>query len=152
MKVTLEQVDELRKRAHVSFEDAKEALEMFEGDLVEALVYLEKNKKFKGQKCCSEDSSILDKIKGLIKKGNEIRFIIKKKERRVLDLSLNVFILIAVFAFHVTAVALVIALLAGYKLKFENCKGEGMKVNETLDKVHDNIDNFKKKMAEDDLN
>ena len=42
---TLEQVDKLRERANVSFEDAKEALDQSNGDLLDALIYLEKNGK-----------------------------------------------------------------------------------------------------------
>ncbi|HMM05566.1 MAG TPA: ubiquitin [Clostridiales bacterium] len=40
--VTLEQVERLREKANVSFEDAKNALEAAEGDLLNALIYLEK--------------------------------------------------------------------------------------------------------------
>ena len=44
-KITLEQIDLLMERAHVSFADAKEALEHANGDIVEALLYLEQNNK-----------------------------------------------------------------------------------------------------------
>ena len=42
---TLEQVDKLRERANVSFADAKEALDQSNGDLLDALIYLEQNGK-----------------------------------------------------------------------------------------------------------
>ena len=42
MSVNLELIDELRKRANVSYEDARDALEKCNGDMVEALIYLEK--------------------------------------------------------------------------------------------------------------
>ena len=45
MKITLEQIDFLRERANVSYKEAKEALEQSEGDMVEALVMLEKQNK-----------------------------------------------------------------------------------------------------------
>ncbi len=38
MNVSLEQIDLLRKRANVSYEEAKEVLEKFDGDIIEALV------------------------------------------------------------------------------------------------------------------
>lgn len=40
--VTLEQVERLREKANVSFEEAKIALEAAEGDLLNAIIYLEK--------------------------------------------------------------------------------------------------------------
>jgi hypothetical protein len=42
---TLEQVEKLREKANVSFEEAKAALDACDGDLLEALIYLEKQGK-----------------------------------------------------------------------------------------------------------
>ena len=41
----LEKVDKLRERANVSYEEAKEALEASNWDLLDAMVYLEKHGK-----------------------------------------------------------------------------------------------------------
>jgi len=46
--ITLEQVEKLRERADVSYEDAKSALEITQGDLLEAVIYLEKQGKIEG--------------------------------------------------------------------------------------------------------
>lgn len=143
MSVNLEQIDELRRRTNVSYEDAKEALDMCEGDMLQAIIYLEKNKKAKIATNDGEKECLFDKIKALIKKGSNIRFIIKKRERMVLNLSLNVTILIAIFAFHVTIIGLILALICGYRMKFETNKGEDIKANQTLDKVQDSIEQMK---------
>ena len=45
--ITLEKVDKLREYANVGYEDAKFALEAAEGDLLEAVIYLEKQGKIK---------------------------------------------------------------------------------------------------------
>ncbi|QAT49220.1 ubiquitin [Caproiciproducens sp. NJN-50] len=45
--VTLEQVEKLKERANVSYDEAKAALEATGGDLLEALIYLEKQGKTK---------------------------------------------------------------------------------------------------------
>ena len=42
---TLEQVEKLRERADVSFEEAKAALDAADGDLLDAMIYLEKQGK-----------------------------------------------------------------------------------------------------------
>lgn len=47
MTITLEQVDKLRERADVSFEEAKAALEQSGGDLLDALIWLERQGKTK---------------------------------------------------------------------------------------------------------
>jgi hypothetical protein len=51
--ITLEQVEKLRERADVSYEDAKAALEITEGDLLEAVIYLEKQGKINGPEMSS---------------------------------------------------------------------------------------------------
>jgi len=145
MTITIEMIDELRKRSRVSYQDAKEALEKHNGSLVESLVYLEKNNKIKFTSA-SERNRFLDRVKALIDKGNNVRFIVSKDDRTVLNLSLTISILIGAVTFHISAIAAAIGLITGYKFKFEKNSGEDMKVNVVLDKVHDNIDNFKKEI------
>jgi hypothetical protein len=152
MTITLEQIDELRKRANVSFEDARDALEKCDGDLVQALVYLEKNGKIKSTAACEPKESLWDKFKALVKRGNNTRFIIWKKERTILNLSVTLSIIIAILAFHISVIGLLIALILGFRFKFEKSNGEGLKVNETFDKMHEDMENIKKKFAVDVLN
>lgn len=45
MSISIEQIDLLRKRANVGYKEAKEALEKCNGDIVEALSYLEEQNK-----------------------------------------------------------------------------------------------------------
>ncbi len=44
MKVTLEQIDELRNRVNVSYEEAKSTLEKNDGDLIKSIIELERKK------------------------------------------------------------------------------------------------------------
>jgi hypothetical protein len=46
--ITIEQVEKIRERANVSYEDAKAALEATEGDMLEAMIFLEKQGKILG--------------------------------------------------------------------------------------------------------
>lgn len=148
--ITLEKIDELRKRANVSFEKAKEILEKYDGNLVEALIHLEKENKIRFS---SGDGAktLFDKVGAVINKGNNIRFIVTKNERTTLNLSLTVTVVIGALTFHVSAIALVIGMLTGYKFKFEKNTGEFMKVNSVLDTVQDNMNHLKKKFDEEIL-
>ena len=51
--ITLEQVEKLKERANVSYEDAKSALEYTDGDLLEAVIYLERQGKIRGPELSS---------------------------------------------------------------------------------------------------
>jgi hypothetical protein len=147
MTINLDLIDELRKRANVSYTDAKEALEQCNGDLLEALVYLEKNNKVKSETNTKDWS---EKAKGLLHKGNNTRFIISKKDRTALDLSVTWSAIITVCAPYVVVPMLGLGLCTGHKMKLVSQDGEDMqKVNETLDKVSSAVDLAKKKITDD---
>ncbi|AGK96296.1 DUF4342 domain-containing protein [Clostridium pasteurianum] len=145
MSVKVELIDELRKRANVSYEEAKEALEKCNGDLVEALIYLEKQNKVKSD----EGSSFFNIIKKIIKKGNTTKFIIKKKDNIILSLPVTIVVIITVFAPYVAVPGLILALITGHRFRFKGKNGEPAKVNETLDKISNVVDTAKKKFNED---
>lgn len=144
MSFNLEQIDELKKRANVSYGEAREALEKCNGDLLEALVYLENQGRVKHEDKCSA-------LKGLFNKANNTRFIIRKKDRTVLDLSVTISLIVTALAAHIIIPVLLLALLTGHKMRFEGKNREDLKVNEALHKISDALDNMKKKLSEDDL-
>ncbi|ABO50065.1 ubiquitin-associated- domain-containing protein [Desulforamulus reducens MI-1] len=147
MTFNLELVDELKKRTNVSYADAKDALEQCNGNLLEALVYLEKHNKINDP---SEEKSFLNRMKKLLKKGNNTRFIVCKKERTILDLSVTVTLIITVCAPYIVMPVLLLGLVTGHRMKFEGKNGEELKVNKTLHKLSDAVDTAKKKLSEDD--
>jgi len=65
MSVNLEQIEALRERANVSYGEAKEALEVCDGDLVEALIYLEKNNKIKSERCSASSMGLWELLRRL---------------------------------------------------------------------------------------
>ncbi|EDU36580.1 DUF4342 domain-containing protein [Clostridium sporogenes] len=147
MNVSLEQIDLLRKRANVSYEEAKEVLEKFDGDIIEALVYLEKNKKVNEDFGC--ESKFLNKIKVLIRKGNKTKVVVRKKEETVLKVPVNVVILCAALAFPVTIAATIIALVTKHTIRIEKNSGEDSKVNDILNKVSTKVNDIVDDLSEE---
>lgn len=137
MNINLELVEELRKRANVSYDDAKDALEKCNGDLLEALIYLEKNKKITTTKPECKGSGFFSSVKSLIKKCHQTKFILTKNENTVIDLPLTIVILVAVFFPPFTLAALIIALFTKHRIRFIKPNGNDLEVNKTLDKVSD---------------
>lgn len=148
MNITLEQIEELRKRVNVSYGDAKEALENSNGDMLEALIYLEKNHKFKQENAEGTFESLWDKLKALINKGNNTRFIIRKRDKDVINVTVTLTVIAAVLAMPVFLGGLLIALITGHKIRIEGNNGEDMKINDTLDKVSTAVTTAKRKLAE----
>ena len=133
--ITLEQVDLLMQRAHVSYTEAKEALEQCNGDVIEALLYLEKAEKINTQKSAS--SSNTDKLTSFIDKLNATTFIMRKKERTYVNVPLSVALIAIILCFHVSILAIIIAIIFGVKIAII---GE----NDIATKINSTIDEFKK--------
>jgi hypothetical protein len=138
MSVDLKLVDELRKRANVSYQEAVDALEKCDNNLLDALVYLEKENKIKAEnKCCS--NGFFSWVKELIKKGNRIKFIISKEDNKVLSIPLTLAILITIFAPYITVLGLAIALITKHNIKFKKDSGEETSINKVFQNISDNI-------------
>jgi hypothetical protein len=152
MTVRMENIDELRRRTNVSYEAAKDALEKCNDDILEALVYLEKHNMVRAAAACENKESLWVKFKKLVRKGNNTRFIIHKKEVNILSLPVTLAVIITVIAPYVTIIGLVVALFTGHRIKFEGKGMECGKVNKMMDKVADGVDCAKRKLSEDNSN
>ncbi|WP_139902108.1 DUF4342 domain-containing protein [Clostridium thermarum] len=135
MNVTLEMIDMLRQRANVSYEEAKTALEACGGDMVEALVYLERNNKIKTTNYNSPECGFINSVKRLIKKGQETRFLMTKQDKIVINVPVNVVVLTTIFAAPVTIAGVAVGLFTNHRIKFIKPDGGNMEINKVLDKM-----------------
>lgn len=135
MNVTLEMIDMLRQRANVSYEEAKAALEACGGDMVEALVYLERNNKIKTNIYHNPECGFINSVKRLIKKGQETRFLMTKQDKTVINVPVNAVVLTTVFAPPITIAGVIIGLFTNHKMKFFKPDGGNMEINKVFDKM-----------------
>ncbi|MCM0650097.1 DUF4342 domain-containing protein [Clostridium swellfunianum] len=149
MTVRMGNIDELIKRTNVSYEAAKEALEKCNDDLLEAIIYLEKNNMAKPKETSENKESLWDKFKKLVRKGNNTKFIISKKDVSILSIPVTLAVVITVIAPYVTFFGLIVALFTGHRIKFEGKDMECGKVNEMMNKVAESVDSAKRKISED---
>ncbi|MDP4144882.1 MAG: DUF4342 domain-containing protein [Bacillota bacterium] len=150
MSVRLEDIDALKQRANVSYEDARDALEKFNGDIVEALVYLEKEKKIKSETKEKTEHSFIITIKRIIKKAHKIKFTIKKDDKVILSLPITIIIILCIFATPLVIAGVLLALFTNHRISFEHKDNKYSEVNSVLDKVSNKINIVKTKLAEDD--
>lgn len=170
-KITLEKVDMVKERTKVTYAEAKEALEACDGDVLEALIYIEKHNEskinvdnscnnFKGD--CKNTISIEELktwFKELIAKGNVTRIKIKKDDEELVDIPVNAGIAAGVIAVVIPPIlaAGVIAAIAT-KITIEITREDGTvevinkyvsKVtNEVKAKATDLADKMKNKVSE----
>ena len=88
-EITLEKIDIIRERTGANYSVAKEALELSAGDVVDALIYLEKNTVSKKQEIYATTEEFISWLKELINKGNVNRIKVKKDDKTVFDIPVN---------------------------------------------------------------
>jgi Sec-independent protein translocase protein TatA len=133
MTISMEQIDELRKRTNCSYEEAKILLEKHNGDLLEAIVEFErKNRSSSNNKSHNGTVSLGARIKQLINKGFKTRFIIEKSGETIINISVNLLILAAIILHWFLLIALVISLIFGCRFKIRKEKGESIDLNKII--------------------
>ncbi len=148
MKVTLEQIDELRNRVNVSYEEAKATLEKYDGDLIKSIIELEKKK---GRKTEYKGSftSITNRLLSL-------KMSIKNKDGNILlDLPLVLILVIFGMAFWVVIFGLILAILTSCKIRIYRSKSS-IDVDSIKKNMKDTVDKIKVKsekiIEEDEIN
>ncbi len=127
MNFTINDVDQVIERTNCSYKEAKEALEASEGDVVDAIIYLENKDRsfgsfFKGLGDQDRTAdSIIETIKDLIREGNVNKIEIRDpKGRKITSVSVNVGAAIGSFALLVNAPLVAISsLIAKYGLNYQ---------------------------------
>lgn len=112
----LEKIDRIRSRFPVSYEEAKGALEQTGGNLVEALIFLEKKEHDDHD---GQAGEILDRVKKLWQKGNQTRIKIKKGDNVLVQVPATVGVLSAVISPHLTFLGTIAALAGRCRIEVE---------------------------------
>lgn len=168
-----EKVEKIREKTGVSYEDAKTALEVNNYDLLDAIVYLERQGKVRApeanvytttsqgpsnemaQAQAAYEQSCKKKTFGdhmddffrwvgkWIKKGCERNFIVERKGERVMRMPILVFLLLVIFAFWVMIPLLVIGMFCDFRYHFEGTEQVVQDINHACDKVSETCQSVK---------
>lgn len=136
-KITLEKLDILRERSNLSYQEAKELLELCDGDVVAALIELEHRPKESANETFFTGASekkevILERIKELVAEGKVTRIRVSHDGKVITELPVAVGALGAVFLPQLTLLAAILAM-------FRRCTIELVKKEEdasTEDDAH----------------
>lgn len=109
-EITLEKIDNIRERSEVSYTVAKEALEACDGDVLEALIYIEQNTKSKKEEIYTSTEGLLNWIKEKIKKGNVTRIRIKKDDKIILDIPVTAGVAVGLVSLYYTPLIAIVGI------------------------------------------
>lgn len=149
--ITLEKIDLIRQRTGLGYAAAKEVLEKNNGDVVETLIYIEKNQKSFGQNITEVTNDLIETIKDIIKKGNVTRIKVKKDERVLVDIPVNAGIAagaLSLFYPPLLVVGAATAVFSKLVIEVERPDGSVEVINNIVKKQYENA----KDMAEDAIN
>lgn len=157
-EITLEKIDVVRERTGVSYSEAKEALEANNANVVDAIIYIEKNKKSALDGIYTTKDEFLTWIKDLINKGNITRIKIKKEDKVLVDMPVNAGIAVGIVAYAVWTPLIAIGVIGAVvtNLTIEITKKDGSvevinkiiksTVQDAKDKVNDVASGVKEKV------
>ncbi|PKM90404.1 MAG: ubiquitin [Firmicutes bacterium HGW-Firmicutes-12] len=148
MEITLEKIDLIRKRAAVTYKEAKDALEKNEGDVVEALAYLEELNKIKPENELNT-SSFWKKVKRIYIKTNAIRFVVSKDNATLLNIGIPLALLVAIITMPLAIALLILAFFTGCKIRFIKNTGEEYSINSSIDDIANKAGNLADKVAQE---
>ncbi|MDD6795016.1 MAG: DUF4342 domain-containing protein [Clostridiaceae bacterium] len=132
--ITLEKVDQVKSRTGVSYAKAKQALEHCNGDVLNAIIFIEENNNEQKQSEFGKEENtkaetvdeFKDWLKELINKGNVTRLKLKKDDEVLVDVPVNAGIAAAVIAIVLPPVlAFVVIAAVATKITVEITKSDG---------------------------
>lgn len=171
----LEKVEKIREKTGVTYEEARAALEAADGDVLDALVYLESKGKIKepeipvfttrtessqefkkasrtydesGKETFGDQMKKLVKWIGtLIRKGCENYFIVNRHGEELIVMPVLVLVLLLFFAFWITLPLMVAGLFFGFKYSFKGQIAQAVDVNTACEKAAEAAENIKQEFT-----
>ncbi|WP_066674049.1 DUF4342 domain-containing protein [Clostridium septicum] len=162
MGITLEKVDKVKERTGATYAEAKYALEVNNGDILDAIIYLEEIKGNNSEvlktlpniENSEKSSETVDELKvwlkDLINKGNITRIRIYKEEKEIIDVPVNAGIaagVIAVIVPQILAFGLIAAVATQIRIELTMSDGTVEVVNKYVSKAVDDIKDVATEMA-----
>ncbi|MFW2487273.1 DUF4342 domain-containing protein [Clostridium chromiireducens] len=172
-----EMIKVLMEKTKVSYEEAEEALQNCDFDLLDSIIYLERKGKVENdaantiievavegeeenkkeneenhKKKCGGIGEIIGRVfkfmKKIIIKGNENYFEMKKEDKKPVRISLTISALLLIIGFWPVTILLVVGLFLGYKYSITGNDINKDKVNDILNKASESADNIKSDFKE----
>lgn len=145
----LQKIDDILKRTNTDYSTAKQALENTNGDVLEAIIWIEnqsKNQKY-AQSSAGKGEQIMSQIKDMLAKGNATKITIRKNNEVIVNLPITAGLIGAFIAPFLSAAGITAALLTQCSVEITQADGNivdiGQKVDQGIDAVKDAMQDVK---------
>ena len=138
--VTIEQIDEFRKRTHSSYEDAKFFLERNNGDVLDAIIDFERAKSGKYQSCNRgknhEDTG--KRFAEVLQKGFDTRIIVEDKNSTLFTIPVILLVLF-IPMWVIIALFFLFLVMLGYKFSIRDVKSQIFNVDTFFHNINEKM-------------
>lgn len=157
---SFEKVEKLRERANVSYEEAKQALENSNWDILDAMIYLEQCGKVHGpeqssyttqtekvkieedeKECRTNFSDNLRRFGNwclkMVEKGNNNSFCVERDNREIFRVPITLLVVLLIFAFWVVVPLMVVGLFFNMRYRFAGPDVRSVDIDIDLNKAMD---------------
>ena len=175
---TIELVEQLREYANVSYKDAKEALDITNNDILEAIIYLESHGKIEPPKDSGSYTTQKQNIRNsyraenrasrttlgdllkkfwkwlvvAIKKGNSNLFVIHRYDKEIMSMPITVLVTLIIACFWLTLPLMLVGLFFDFKYNFYGPDITSTSINDIMDKTSDTVENVKTNFKDNKAN
>ena len=155
MEITLEKVDQVRERTGVTYAEAKNALELSNGDVLNAIIHIENIKGIEEKENAKVKTESIEEfkkwLKDLVNKGNITRIRISKDDKEIVDVPVNAGIaagIIAVIFPPILAFVVIAGVATQITVEITKADGTVEVINKYISKTVDDIKDTATNIAE----
>ncbi len=138
--VTIEQIDEFRKRTNSSYGDAKYFLEKNQGDLLEAIIDFERTRAGKShgfqQKKNKDDFSKV--FAEILQKGFDYRIFVEDKNSTLFSFPV-IFLILLIPVWIIILLFFIFLYILGYRFSIRNVKNRNIDVNSFFQNINNKM-------------
>lgn len=135
----LKKVDEIIKRTNCSYEEARESLLDNDGDLLAAIISVER-KKSTEEKLKARSEDVIDEIKKAIVDANASKLVVKKGDEILINIPISAGVIGAVLAPLFSVAGITAAMVGNYEFDVYTKDGKRINLNSKLEESLDKID------------
>lgn len=140
--ISLEKLDMIKERTGVSYGEAREALEQCDGDVVEAIIYLEEKKNNEPSPVDTSLEQFKEWLKTTIEKGNVSRIKVRKDDKVIVDVPVNAGVtagVIAIIWWPIAAILTATAVVSKVTIEITKDDGSVEVVNKLIKTTTDDV-------------
>lgn len=134
--ITIDQIDEFRKRTNSSYEDAKYYLEKNNGDILDAIIDFERSKTGRTNK--KQHNDFGKNFADILQKGFDTRIFVEDKNSILFSIPVILLILFIPLWVPVMILAMLLLVL-GYKFSIRDVKSQDVNVNNIFKNINEKM-------------